>query len=208
VAGGAARQEPSAAVQGPDRCVCAVQAAGGFVLGKGAWVGGWVGVDCIQGCGVVLRAVTQHAPSPRPSTFQLTSSATYPTSPTPLPSTSNPTLPSPLTTPPKPQQNNKTKPTTAYALEAIPYDVSELVVVGNLNDARAASEAAEAAGKDGGPLAAVARGVPQPVWDVSRCGFGGLGLSGLGSCMMGLGWVGGYCIHVALLALAALMMHS
>jgi hypothetical protein len=46
--------------------------------------------------------------------------------------------------------------------------VSELVVVGNLNDARAAAEAAEAAGGAGGPLAAVARAVPQPVWDVSR----------------------------------------
>jgi hypothetical protein len=68
---------------------------------------------------------------------------------------------------------------TAYALEAVPYDVSELVVVGNLNDARAAAEAAEAAGRGGGgALAAVAARVPQPVWDVSGRGrFGGFGSS-------------------------------
>ncbi|GBF88166.1 mitochondrial carrier protein [Raphidocelis subcapitata] len=55
---------------------------------------------------------------------------------------------------------------TAYSLEAIPYDISELMVVGSLNDGRAAAEAAEAAGGAGGALAAVARAVPQPVWDL------------------------------------------
>ncbi|KAI8462430.1 MAG: mitochondrial carrier domain-containing protein [Monoraphidium minutum] len=56
---------------------------------------------------------------------------------------------------------------TAYSLEAIPYDVSELVVVGSLNDGRAAAEAAAAAGGgSGGALASIARGVPQSAWDV------------------------------------------
>ncbi|KIY98004.1 hypothetical protein MNEG_9959 [Monoraphidium neglectum] len=54
----------------------------------------------------------------------------------------------------------------AYALEAIPYDVSELVVVGNLNDGRAAAEAAAARGGGGGVMAALALSVPQAAWDV------------------------------------------
>jgi hypothetical protein len=62
----------------------------------------------------------------------------------------------------KPRLSN----TTAYALEAIPYDVSELVVVGNLNDGRAAAEAAAARGGGGGVMAALALSVPQAAWDV------------------------------------------
>lgn len=74
----------------------------------------------------------------------------------------------PSTTPPPPPTPTHSHPPTAYSLEAIPYDVSELAVVGNLNDGRAAAEAAAASGGGGpgGPLSALALAAPQPVWDV------------------------------------------